>query len=231
MADAFDAWELSMQLVEQERQALHWIVLESHGMWEMGDMAGEIAMALLELRRENEEMPAQAIATGEILRRLRRTARRNGRTFRKAQRLNETLPGGTSTRLDHLPDTNGENPLSRLEAQEDPPPPAPEMPPPYACEAAAWHWLAWQFGRTTAIAAYLLISPSWCRRRRLRARLQLQHQHALARGFDVTAGTTQAITPWRRFKLPARIARQDRQLQLDYWHKPEQPTLGQLWLL
>jgi len=81
------------------------------------------------------------------------------------------------------------------------------------------------------VAAFLMISVSWgyacCRGARHQAMTQWPLPHGLSIGEDDSA-----LRPWRSFKLDPRASRECvEQLALDYWHRPEQPGEGQLWLL
>jgi hypothetical protein len=137
------------------------------------------------------------------------------------------------TLLDIIAANDGDNPLSLLELAEMPEEPAPQAPDPCHSEVAAWHWLVLRFDRRMAdLAAYLLISTSWCRRRRCRARRYATAQWPLAHRIASEAcEQAEALQPWRRFKLPPQRAHTETQMRLDYWGRPAQPRCGQLWLL
>lgn len=132
---------------------------------------------------------------------------------------------------DRLAADDGADPLSLLEA-DGTATPEPGDPNPYHSPAAAMVSLLQRFDqRMTDVAGFLLISLSWCyaccRQARLQASTQRSLPHELVVGTD-----TEALRPWRRYKLPARKS-PDRsgQLCFDYWNRPSQPTSGQLWLL
>ena len=208
-------------------------MIDSQGLWSQEDLPGEIHLLLYELDAscertfdlDNEE------DAGTLLTHLRRKANRHGRTLRKASRLDAAEPGQMSP-LDRLVADDGEHPLSVIEAAESTEAAPLEMPDPYHCELSAWHWLAIRFDhRTQAIAEHLLISPSWCRCCRRRARRRSIHQVPLPHGLQVGIGNDTALHPWRRFKLPPRIRRDDPQSTFDYWNRPAQPARGQMWLL
>jgi hypothetical protein len=136
------------------------------------------------------------------------------------------------THADFLASDDGAHPLSLLEAlQDDVVEPA--LPGPRHSELAAWHWLALRFDRRMPeVAAYLLISVSWCHTRRRRARHRASAQWPLPQGLRNEMATAEdALRPWRRFKLPPRRRPAASQLGFDYWNRPSQPMEGQLWLL
>lgn len=130
---------------------------------------------------------------------------------------------------DRLAADGGAHPLSLLESLESAVPEM-EAPDPYHSPAAGWAWLIRHCGQRMAdVAAFLLISPSWCYACFREARDQATTQWPLPalRAPDEEA----AIRPWRKFKLPSTTASDPAQLPLDYWGKPPQPMHGQLWLL
>jgi len=225
-------WTDIADFVSRHAEALGWIIRDSQGLWAQEDLAGEIFVLLHELG-EVRGRPLDLDANGDaadLLRHLRRIANRNGRTLRNASRLDLAQPGQTSL-LERLVADDGEHPLSHMEAMEDPQPVL-ETPDPYHSEAAAWHWLAHRFDhRMSRVADYLLVSLSWCRTCRRRARRRTESQYPLPHGLEVGEGDSTALSPWRRFKLPSRPKQDERQLGLDYWNHPEQPALGQMWLL
>lgn len=132
---------------------------------------------------------------------------------------------------DRLAADDGADPLSLLVAGEVAAP-EPDDPDPYHSPAAAMISLFQRFDqRMTDVAAFLLISVSWCyaccRQARAQASTQRPLPHELVVGTDA-----EALRPWRRYKLPARTpARDSGQLCFDYWRRPPQPVSGQLWLL
>lgn len=168
-----------------------------------------------------------------LLKRLRSLARRAGGVLRNASRPDQASRDDESGERswDRYVIGDSEDAPSLLEKIESPE--APEQAPidPYYSESTAWLWLRHRFNHSTReIAAFLLISASWCRQRRKRAQrrleTQLQLPHRLQTGDDDSA-----IQPWRKFKLPARTKTDDGQLALDFCHTPLQPKRGQLWLL
>lgn len=168
-----------------------------------------------------------------LLQRLRRHFDRAQRDARRERSLDRPLGGHPDgpTYADILPGDDGEHPLSLLEALETP---ESEVRPrnPYQSEVAAWGCLVARLGRTSAIAEFLLISPSWCRICRRRASERIVGQWPLPHGLRVEDDDHEnALRPWRRFKLPPRPRAARDQLPLDYWSRPAQPMLGQMWLL
>ena len=224
--------EPTARFAQRHAGALYWIAVNSQGLWSQEDMQGEIFLALHELGishgrdldLDNEEDASLLLAH------LRRIANRHGRTLRKASRLDAVEPGKTPL-LECFVADGGEHPLSLMEAAESAQAEPMEVPDPYHCELSAWHWLAVRFGHCTRIiAAYLLISPSWCRFCRRRAQRRGVAQMPLPHGLQVGIGNDAALHPWRRFKLPPRSRQEGRQLVLDFRNRPTQPDLGQLWL-
>jgi hypothetical protein len=164
---------------------------------------------------------------------LRRHFDREHRLLRSGRSLDQSLDGFDGPAYaDLLAIDDGAHPLSLLEALEDEVP-GQELPGPHHSEIAAWHWLALRFNRRTAdLAAYLLISASWCGARRRRARGRAGAQWPLPNGLRPDGGDADdMLRPWRRFKLPPRQRPAPRQLHFDYWNRPTQPACGQLWLL
>ena len=175
----------------------------------------------------------EGTADALLLQRVRRHFNRMRRGSRGARSFDQPLGGPDGpTYADLLPIDDGAHPLSLLEAIEDHVVEA-ELPGPRHSEVAAWHWLALRFDRRMSdLAAYLLISVSWCHTRRRRARRRAGAQWPLPQGLpdDVTTADG-VLRPWRRFKLPPRPRSTARQLGFDYWSRPSQPASGQLWLL
>lgn len=98
---------------------------------------------------------------------------------------------------DRLAADDGDDPLSLLEIAESALP-EPDDPDPYHSPAAGLIWLLQRFDQRMAdVAAFLLISVSWCyaccRQARRQASTQWPLPHDLAVGTDV-----EAIRPWRR---------------------------------
>ena len=117
-----------------------------------------------------------------------------------------------------------------LEAAEAPAP-EDEDPDPYHSPAAGFAWLLRHFDQRMAdVAAFLLISLSWCYRCCREARRAADNQWPLP-DLAVGADEAHAIRPWRQFKLPPLQAQEARQLDLDFCNRPAQPSRGQLWLL
>jgi len=152
---------------------------------------------------------------------------------RHAHRLDHPAAGDCDREhhwiLDTLAADGGADPLSLLEAAEQAAP-APEDPDPYHSPAAGFAWLLRRFDqRMPDVAAFLLISLSWCYSCHRRARLQACGQWPLP---HLSVGTQpDAVRAWRRFKLPPQDLEDTRQLPLELWAKPVQPARGQLWLL
>lgn len=156
------------------------------------------------------------------------------RVVRHAVRLDHAARGDAD-RDDHwlndrLMADDGAHPLSLIESAEDASP-EPFGPDPYQSPAAGWVRLMQRFGRMSDVAAFLMISASWCytccREAAREARTQWPLPHGLAVGDDDSA-----LRPWRTFKLDPRFTGECAgQLAFDYWGRPEQPGEGQLWLL
>lgn len=221
------------RFTRRHADALRWIVIDSQGLWSQEDLESEIFLALHELRAScgRDLDPDTEDDATRLLAHLRRIANRHGRPLRKASRLDLVEPGKTPL-LERLVADGGEHPLSLLEAAESTEAAPAEMPDPYHSEWSAWHWLAIRFDhRTRAIAEHLMISPSWCRCCRRRAQRRGATQMPLPHGLQVGIGNDAALHPWRRFKLPSRSKRDDPQSAFDYWSRPTQPLLGQMWLL
>ncbi len=223
--------------LERNAESLRGILGFSKGQWSKDDLYGEACVAAADLGEKQGTPldlgnPADA---DRLLRRLRSRARSAGGVLRGAERPDQAS-GDHDARgpraWDRIPQRQDdvEHPLSLLEALESPvPEPAPIDP--YHSETAAWNWLLHRFNRRMReIAAFLLISTSWCRERRRRARsragVQWQLPHRLCVGDD-----ERAIQPWRKFKLPSPPPDDPHQLSFDYRNKPAQPASGQLWLL
>jgi hypothetical protein len=123
------------------------------------------------------------------------------------------------------------HPLTLLEDAEAATP-EPDDPDPCHSAAAAWIWLLQRFDqRMDRIAAFLLISGSWCYACRRKAWHQACTQWPLPHGLSVETGEG-TPWPWRQFKLPrVQGVEATQQLGFDYWSRPAQPSLGQMWLL
>lgn len=220
----------------QRKDELRRIVFHSQGQWSFGDIPGEAWMLALQLQQvlgrpldlDNQE------DAGLLLRKLRREANRAGGILRNARRPDQASPDDETNferGWDHYASDDGAHPLSLLEALETPPAPEPAPVDPYHSESAAWSWLWHRFDRSTrGVAAFLLISTSWCRQRRKRALRHLDAQQQLPHRMRIDEDEA-AIQPWRRFKLPARAKPDEGQLALDFCCRPAQPERGQLWLL
>lgn len=152
---------------------------------------------------------------------------------RRAQRLDHAASGdddrGHHWLLDTLVADDGADALSLLEAAEHAVAER-DMPDPYHSPAAGFAWLLRHFDQRMAdVAAFLLISLSWCYRCRHRAHQLADRQWPLP---DLAIGAdADAIRPWRRFRLPAEALPDAGQMELDFLGTPVQPTRGQLWLL
>lgn len=214
---------------------LRGIVLASQGQWDFDDLLGEAFVAWAELSSASGhplalDAPEDAAL---LLKRLKSLANRTGRVFRKASRSDQSSREDEHGERgwDKYAIDDGEDALSLLETSESPEAPEPTPIDPYHSESAAWNWLWQRFHRSTReIAAFLLISSSWCRQRRKRALRRLDAQSQLPHRMQTDDDAT-AIQPWRKFKLPPPARHADAQLALDFWCKPAQPERGQLWLL
>lgn len=222
--------------LERHAATLDGIVRYSRGQWAKDDLPGEACLAAIELGdRQGRALDLDdPVDADHLLRRLRSRARSAGGVLRSAERPDQFSPdaGERGPRSwDRLVPNAAEHPLSLLEALEST---VPEREPvdPYHSETAAWRWLVERFDRRMVdIAAFLLISTSWCRMRRRRARHRANTQWQLPHHLLVGDDDSNAIQPWRKFKLPARDAAAPGQLVIDYWKRPAQPAVGQLWLL
>lgn len=224
--------------LERHQRDIAWIIRDSQRLWERDDVESEAYVALLELRTPSGEQldPAVEADAAQLLQHLRRIARRSGRVMRSTMRPDQAGSGEDWTPgiigWDRITDADGTHPLSLLEAAESPDPEPPEFDP-YHSELAAWHWLVQRFNRhTTKMAAFLMISPSWCRECRRRARRRATMQWPLPRSQPQPENGDASIRPWRRFKLPSRHdPKQHNQQPLDFWKRPPQPASGQMWLI
>ena len=221
--------------LERNATTLSGIVKYSRGQWAKGDVHGEACLAALDLgaKRGRALDLDEPMDADRLLRRLRSRARSAGGVLRSAERPDQFTPDAERgpRSWDRLAPDEAEHPLSLLEALESV---VPEMQPidPYHSEVAAWRWLVELFERRMAdIAAFLLISTSWCRLRRRRARHYASTQWQLPHYLLVGEDDSNAIQPWRKFKLPARDGAAPGQLAMDFWSRPLQPASGQLWLL
>ncbi len=219
------------RFIADHARELHWLVKDAHGVWSQEDMQGEIYLALVELADDEGRMPYLGTAEDDesVLRRLRRKAEQQGRAFRNASRLDHA-PTDQAPLIERLVADGGHHPASLLESSGEAPEERFEVPPPEHSSMAAWHHLVERFDRRMRhVAEYLLISPSWCYCCRRRVRKQAIAQWPLPQPERPT--TPDALRPWRSFKLPPRARPEARQLRLDYWTCPSQPSRGQLWLL
>ena len=220
--------------IERHDKPLREIARFSKGEATVDDVRNEAYVQAFELavqRGSDFGFDIEADAT-QLLQHLRRHFDRAGRRARMTRHLEQPLGSepDSCTLADLVPADEGDHPRSLLEAMEEPAPP--ERPDPYHSETAAWRWLVERFDRRMSdIAAFLLISTSWCGVRRRRARHRAQTQWQLPHRMLVGQDDADAIQPWRKFKLPARGAGDEAQLALDYWPRPQQPERGQLWLL
>lgn len=153
---------------------------------------------------------------------------------RHAVRLDHAAPGDNESDhhwlADRLAADDGMHPASLLETLESAPS-EPRTPDPLHSAAASWLWLMHRFNhRMTDVAAFLLISVSWCNTCQRRARHRISTQWPLPYARPASSGDP--VRPWRKFKLPStKKGDEAAQLRLDYWAHPEQPAIGQLWLL
>jgi hypothetical protein len=211
------------------------IINYSRGQWTIDDLHGEACMAAIEMGDKRGyaldlDDPADA---EQLLRRLWNRARSAGGVLRNAERPDQASSddeGRGPRSWERVSPKEAEHPLSLLEELKCGKP-APAAIDPYHSEAAAWNWLVHRFNRSTRdIAAFLLISSSWCRKRRRRARHHLGTQWQLPHCLSVEDDEL-AIQPWRKFKLPTQVVDPTTQLAMNFWSIPAQPAFGQLWLL
>lgn len=221
--------------LERNAADLRGIVNYSRGQWTAGDLHGEACLAAIELGDKHGYVldPGDPMDAQRLLRRLRNRARNAGGVLQRAERPDQASSGdeGRGPRSwERIASAAADNPLSLLEALESgTPEPAPIDP--YHSETAAWNWLLHRFDRRTRdIAAFLLISTSWCRVRRRRARHRANTQWQLPHRLAVEDDDL-AIQPWRKFKLPTQAVGPTGQLAINFWNIPAQPVRGQLWLL
>jgi hypothetical protein len=157
------------------------------------------------------------------------------RVVRHAVRLDHAARGdeerGNHWLNDRLASDGGAHPLSLLEDAEAAAP-DPVEPDAYQSPAAGWLRLLQRFDQRMAdVAAFLMISASWCYTCCRHARHQAATQWPLPHGLSVGEDDS-ALRAWRTFKLDPRFAGEcEGQLAFDYWSRPEQPGEGQLWLL
>ena len=216
---------LSLQEAELRR-----IVFRSQGYWSAGDIPGEAWIAALDLQ-DKLGRPLNLQTCGDadlLLRKLRSAAYKAGEILRGAWRPDQAAhdeEGNLERGWDRYASDEGADALAWLEASETPQPPEPAPIDPYHSESAAWNWLWHRFGQSTRnIAAFLLISTSWCRQRRKRALKHLDSQQQLPHHMRFFVDET-AIQPWRKFKLPSRIKPDTKQPALDFCCTPAQPEV------
>ncbi len=221
--------------LERNAAALRGMVRHSRGQWAMSDLQGEACLAAIELgdKRGYALDLDDPVDAERLLRRLWSRARNVGGVLRNAERPDQASfddEGHGPRSWERIAPSATENPLSLLEALESATPePAPIDP--YHSETAAWNWLLRRFNRRTRdIAAFLLISTSWCGQRRRRARHRADTQWQLPHRLSVEDDDL-AIQPWRKFKLPTQAIDSTGQLAINFWNVPAQPVRGQLWLL
>lgn len=226
------------RFLERHASDLSRIAGASKGEWKTGDVRNEAWLLAFDIgarRGQSLDLGDAADATLLLRHLYNHCVKYSERVVRYATRLDHPS-GGDGDRDNHwlndwLAADEGAHPLSLLEGLESAQL-EPDSPDPYHSAAAGWAWLLRRFDQRFAdVAAFLLISASWCYDRYRKARLDAATQWPLPHG--ATAGDRgDAIGPWRKFKLPGVEALDDsRQLALDYWDKPEQPAYGQLWLL
>ena len=117
--------------------------------------------------------------------------------------------------MDRLAADEGAHPLSMLEATEAHAA-EPADPDPYHSLAAGWLWLVQRFNqRMSAVADFLLISPSWCYACLREAQHLVRTQSPLPNALD-DGDRESAIRPWRKFKLPSMPEIDGRQIAFDF---------------
>lgn len=224
--------------LERHRKDIHWLIRDAQGLWDHEDVEAEAFVALLELCTPCGNRLDLAVEDDAslLLRHLRCAARRAGSGMRPALHPDQAGSGDDWTPgvigWDRIADLEGAHPLSVLESAESIEP-ALRGEDPYHSEVAAWAWLVRRFEENTArIAAFLMISPSWCRECRRRMRERASRQWPLPRAESQAEDGESSIQPWRKFKLPPiHPAPPDNQRELDFWCRPPQPVFGQMWLV
>ncbi|TWT19140.1 hypothetical protein FQY83_12290 [Luteimonas marina] len=236
-ARAMDSVEALEAFVARHGAALHWILKDASGAWAREDLRSEAYWSLLELQADSER-PLDLQSETDAARGLdhmRRRARLTGGHIHRIQRPDQAGDEDGHRGIagwDRFLADEGEHPATLLEALESMAVEEPVDPSPYHSPAAGWIHLLRRFDNHVArLAAFLLISPSWCyacfREARHLAMTQWPLPQPAAVGDD-----QDALQPWRSFKLPTRH-RDDlsAQLTLDFRQPPAQPASGQLWLL
>lgn len=221
--------------MSRHADALRDIARWSRGEANRDDIRNQIWLEATELEERLGRPPAlhDADDAAEVLRGVRRHFDRLQRAARGLRSIDQPLGDDAGPcYADLLAGDDGAHPLTLLESLEEPAS-QPALPAPCHSEVAAWHWLALRFDRRTVdLAAYLLISTSWCYARRRRARRRALAQQPLPQALPLDQREqAAALQPWRKFKLPPRGRGTPDQLTFDYWRRPAQPARGQLWLL
>lgn len=219
-----------------ERQVAR-ILFHAHGQLSHDDLASQAWLCAHDLC---DELARLLDLTDEqdaalLMQALRRAADRQTRAAKHEWSLDKPVndEADASAFVDYLVSDDGAHALTFLLDMEEAADASPEMelPDAYHSESAAWHWLALRFGnRTRDIAHFLLISASWCRKRRRRAYRHLASQRELPHTLTVSDDKN-ALRPWRKFKLLSSARTDEAQFAFDFWPSPPQPARGQLWLL
>lgn len=228
-----DAFE---RFLERHASDLSRISRASKGEWRVDDIRNEAWLLAFDIgEKRGRPLDLDDVEDASLLTRhlYNHCVKYTETIVRRAQRLDHAAPGDDEHErhwlMDRLVADHGAHPLSLLETMESAPQ-EPDDPDPYHSAASGWVWLLRRFDQRIAdVAAFLLISPSWCyacfRKARYHAQTQWPLPHTL-----VSAGED-SIQPWRKFKLPPTRSDTPEQLPLDYWNRPAQPVRGQLWLL
>ena len=224
--------------LERHARALNWILRDAGGAWTREDLLPEAVCALLELHAATHAAldPASDDGAGRLLARMRRRARKAGGGIRSTLHPDQALSGEDwsprNVGWNQFVADEGEHPALLLEAFESAAP-EPEISNVYHSPAAGWACVLRRFdNRMAAVADFLLISSSWCGRCYRRALWLAQTQSPLP-DLRNEGDPGDALGPWRSFRLSTRASAEppDEQPWLDFWSRPRDPALGQMWLL
>ena len=149
---------------------------------------------------------------------------------RHAHRLDHAAAGDEEREhhwlMDRLTADGGSHPLSVLEDMESQASERDDLDP-YHSPAAGWIRLIQRFNqRMTAVAEFLLISPSWCYSCWRVAHHMARTQWPLPAGIDAFDRDA-SIRPWRKFKLPTASSIDMRQFVLNL--PTPLPMQGRFW--